>query len=199
MKISLDNSLPDSTSKITQFEYTIAPYNGIPYVWYDGSNVNCVGTDCPFEPYGLNLISSMSSCPTRNCTAGSTTCPGFYTVYNDDENTLSCNDSADTMLYLCSGKGGSGGSGGSSSPVVSYAAVASSSAASPVSSSVYVPVSSSVSVPASSSVAAPVTTSYAVQTMEAPATTFVTVTSTKDYHYHGVRGEGHIHARHHQH
>jgi hypothetical protein len=175
LKIALGSSLPDSTTTITQFEYTIAAYLGTPYVWYDGSNVNCEGTACPFEPYGLNLISSNSACPTRNCTANAGDCPGFYQVYNDDVNTLSCDDSADTVLYLCSG----GSSGGSSSV-----------AAAPVSSSVSVaPVST-----AAATTTAPATSSAAKQTMQ--ALQYTTLTKAARNH---PRAAGHLHARHHGH
>jgi len=105
-----------------------------------------------------------AACPQRNCTAGALTCPGFYTVWNDDENSLSCDDTADTLLTLCAGT------------------ASSSSAAAPVASPSKV--SSSVSY-------APATTSAPVYTMEAVVTTMVTVTHTRRaVHNHARHHQG---------
>lgn len=178
--VSLKISRTTTCEPVTQLEYTVQPYSGNNFVWYDGSNVDCTGTDCPFQAYGLELTTSMgSACPQRNCTAGAATCPGFYTVWNDDENSLSCDDTADTTLTLCtsgSGTSGSSGSYGSS--------IAPSSAPTPTSSS---------SKSTSSVSHAAATTSAPVYTMEAVATTMVTVTQTS---YKKARAV-HNHARHH--
>jgi len=166
--VSLKISKTTTPDPITQLEYTVAGYDGTNPVWYDGSNVNCAGTDCPFQAYNLFLTTSEgSACPQRNCTSGAESCPGFYTVYNDDVNSLSCADTADVMLYLCSGETAS------SSP----APVASSWASAPA----YV-------APASSP--KPTPTASPVQTMEAVVTTMVTVTTSYP--------KRHVHARHHQ-
>jgi hypothetical protein len=90
----------DMTSNITQLEYTVNPNDGTNFVWYDGSNVNCAGENCPFYDTGMYLTTSISSCPTRTCPAMAN-CTGFYNKYNDDMNSLSCDDSANIMLYLC--------------------------------------------------------------------------------------------------
>ncbi|QDS69774.1 hypothetical protein FKW77_010299 [Venturia effusa] len=168
--VSLKISRTTKCEPITQLEYTVQAYSGNNFIWYDGSNVDCTGTDCPFQAFGLELTTSKgSACPQRNCTAGAPTCPGFYTVWNDDENSLSCDDSADTLLTLCSEGSSSSGSSGSTSPT-----------------------SSSKSTPSTPNAAS--TTSAPVYTMEAPApTTMATVTHTK---YHKVRSVHH-HARHH--
>jgi len=81
---------------ITQFEYTLAGGS----IWYDISNVNCATTSCPFQPTGMYLMSG-EGCPTRSCKAGLPTCSGAYTASNDDQNSLSCTESADIDLYLC--------------------------------------------------------------------------------------------------
>jgi hypothetical protein len=168
--VSLKISKTTTCSPITQLEYTVQPYAGDDLVWYDGSNVDCTGTDCPFQAYGLELTTSKgAACPQRNCTAGETTCPGFYTVWNDDENSLSCDDTADTLLTLCSSSSTSGSPAGySAAPVASLSSSK---------------ISSSISY-------APTTTSAPVYTMEAVVTTMVTVTQTKKRSVHN-------HARHH--
>jgi hypothetical protein len=159
--VSLKISRTTECKHITQLEYTVQPYNGDKFVWYDGSNVDCTGTDCPFQAYGLELTTSKgTACPQRVCTAGDLVCSGFYTVWNDDINSLSCDDTADTLLTLCAGKP----AGSSAAPVASSPSVA----------AAYVPA----------------TTPSPVYTMEAVATTMVTVTHT--------RRSVHNHARHHQ-
>lgn len=108
IKLSTTNSL---ASKVTQFEYTVQSYASNPFLWYDGSNVDCTGAECPFYNYGINLKASDSSCPTRDCPVGQV-CSGFYTLWNDDINTLSCNQDANVIMTLCSvSSGGSGNSG----------------------------------------------------------------------------------------
>jgi hypothetical protein len=183
--VSLKISKTTSDIKITQFEYTVQPYDGTNFVWYDGSNVNCQGTDCPFYYEGMYLETSLSSCPTRTCPAGAATCTGFYTLYNDDVNSLSCDDSADTILYLCA-------TSAITAPIASVVAAVSNAVAAvlPAPSSTYVAPSSV------STTAKPSTTSSAkVYINEAVVTTFVTVTKG---HTHSKRAEVHAHARHHQ-
>lgn len=163
--VSLKISRTTTCSPITQLEYTVQPYDGNNFVWYDGSNVDCTGTDCPFQAYGLELTTSKgAACPQRNCTAGDLTCTGFYTVWNDDVNSLSCDDTADTLLTLCAGSA----SGSSAAPVAPSSSISSSAA-----------------------VYAPATTSAPVQTMEAVVTTMVTVTYTKrSVHNHARHQQG---------
>jgi pyruvate/2-oxoglutarate dehydrogenase complex dihydrolipoamide acyltransferase (E2) component len=96
--VSLKLSTTQSMVTVTQFEYTLA--GG--FIWYDGSNVNCAGDACPFVTHGLYMSTSNPSCPTRTCAPGEAPCTGFYTLYNDDVNSLSCDPSADISLYLCS-------------------------------------------------------------------------------------------------
>jgi len=95
LKLSKTESCGDPTP-ITQFEYTLAAST----IWYDISNVNCATTSCPFEANGMYLMSG-EGCPTRSCEAGQPTCAGAYTDSNDNQNSLSCTDSADIDLYLC--------------------------------------------------------------------------------------------------
>jgi hypothetical protein len=80
---------------ITQFEYTLDGN-----IWYDVSNVDCVGDACPFANHGMYLESG-KGCPTRSCRAGEVPCSGAYTVYNDDWNSLACDSKDDISLYLC--------------------------------------------------------------------------------------------------
>jgi hypothetical protein len=181
--VSLKLSKTTSDLKITQFEYTVQPFDGTNFVWYDGSNVNCQGTDCPFYYDGMYLETSIGSCPTRTCTPGAATCTGFYTLYNDDVNSLSCDDSADTILYLCA----TSPSGGSS-PLSAIGAVVSNAVAA------VLPAPASTS-KASITVAPVPTTSAKVYMNEAVLTTFVTVTKG---HTHSKRAGVHGHARHHQ-
>ncbi|KAE9971084.1 hypothetical protein BLS_005277 [Venturia inaequalis] len=206
--VSLKISRTTKCQLVTQLEYTVQPYSGNNFVWYDGSNVDCTGTDCPFQAYGLELTTSKgSACPQRNCTAGAATCPGFYTVWNDDVNSLSCDDTADTLLTLCSEKGASSPSASygssttasstpasstpASSTAASSTAASSTAASSTAASSTAAPKSSTKS---SSSVSyAPTTTSAPAHTMEAVATTMLTKTHTR---YHKARAV-HNHARHH--
>lgn len=123
--VSLKLSKTTSDSLITQLEYTVESYAGSNFVWYDGSNVDCTGSECPFWSNGMHLATSISSCPTRDCPVDEE-CTGFYTLYNDDVNSLSCDQSADTILTLCSVNTGSGSSGAYSA--VSVAAPSSSAA-----------------------------------------------------------------------
>jgi hypothetical protein len=92
LKINTQNSL----DIITQFEYTLT--GGM--IWYDGSNVNCPATQCPFFSLGAYLETSIPSCPTRTCTPGQV-CTGFYQYPTDDINSLACQPDADVNLYLC--------------------------------------------------------------------------------------------------
>lgn len=98
LKISRTNN---KQSKVTQFEYTIQSYSNNPFLWYDGSHVDCVDAECPFWDYGINLKASDPSCPTRDCAIGKV-CTGFYTLWNDDINTLSCGQDADVIMTVCS-------------------------------------------------------------------------------------------------
>jgi len=94
LKLNLNKTCEGS---ISQFEYTVAGGS----IWYDMSNVNCVGAACPFAPYGWYMDSG-KGCPTRSCAAGADICTGAYNAYNDDVNTCSCTDASDISLSLCS-------------------------------------------------------------------------------------------------
>jgi hypothetical protein len=154
LKLSKTPNLVDGT--ITQFEYTLTttPLN---LIWYDGSNVNCQGANCPFWESGVYMATSDSSCPTRSCAANAL-CTGFYNLFNDDINSLSCGPTASITMTLCStdGTGPSAaeqalfpGLGGAATPSVPAAAlnpapaVASAAAAiNPVANEVQIPTSS---------------------------------------------------------
>jgi len=94
LKLTNGNSV---ASPITQFEYTAA--GG--FIWYDVSNVNCVGLACPFESYGMHMDTTDPSCPVRTCNPNEAPCIGAYTNYNDDWNSLSCSPGSNINLYLC--------------------------------------------------------------------------------------------------
>jgi hypothetical protein len=194
--VSLKLSKTTSPITITQLEYTVQPFDGTNFVWYDGSNVNCEGSECPFYTEGMYLETSDSSCPTRICTPGEV-CTGFYTVFNDDVNSLSCDDTADTILYLCATSPKSGGS----SPVASVVAAVSSVVAAVLprstSTTPVAPTSTSTSVSTSTP---PVSTSSSpVYINEAVVTTFLTVTRGFHHTQPSKRAEPHAHARRHQH
>lgn len=95
--VSIKLSKSNNPLKITQFEYTL----NSAAIWYDGSNINCQGTDCPFDEDNLLLMASQTSCPQRACDKNSTICTGFYNQPDDNEATLSCQPSADTEMHLC--------------------------------------------------------------------------------------------------
>jgi hypothetical protein len=196
--VSLKLSKTTSNTIITQLEYTVQPYDGTNFVWYDGSNVNCDGAECPFYSNGMYLETSDSSCPTRICTPGEV-CTGFYTVFDDDENSLSCDDTADTILYLCATSPSSGGS----SPVASVVSAVSSVVAAVVprstSTTSVAPTSTSTSVSTSVSTPPASSTSSPVFINEAVVTTFLTVTKGFHHNQPTKRAELHAHARRHQH
>jgi len=120
LKLSRQNN---KGGPVTQFEYTVQSYAANPFLWYDGSHVDCVDDACPFWDYGINLKASDASCPTRDCAVGKV-CSGFYTLWNDDINTLSCGDEANVIMTVCSVN-----QGGDSSPVQKQAVPASTKAA----------------------------------------------------------------------
>jgi len=112
---------------ITQFEYTLI--GG--FIWYDGSNVDCSVTNCPFYQYGIYMDTSDPSCPTRTCLPNQR-CDGFYNLFNDDINSLACQPGADIHMYLCATS--PNGPSGAPAPAVSAPAAISSAAAVPTSS-----------------------------------------------------------------
>jgi len=114
---------------ITQFEYTLI--GG--FIWYDGSNVDCTVTNCPFYQYGIYMDTSDPSCPTRTCLPNQR-CDGFYNLFNDDINSLACQPGADIHMYLCatSPSGPSGAAPVSAAPAASSPALISSAASVPV-------------------------------------------------------------------
>jgi len=93
--VSLKVSGNDTITIITQFEYTLAGGT----IYYDGSNINCSGDDCPFWNWNLYIEASDLTCPGRPCPA-QTVCTGFYEL-PDDVATLACGGTADTILHLC--------------------------------------------------------------------------------------------------
>jgi hypothetical protein len=101
LKLSRTPNLIDGT--ISQFEYTLTG-GGFPFIWYDGSNVNCQGSACPFYANGVYMSTSLGSCPTRTCTPGQV-CTGFYNLFNDDVNSLSCDPTSSITMVLCSTDG----------------------------------------------------------------------------------------------
>ena len=80
---------------ISQFEYTLDSK-----IWYDISNINCKGTACPFQPFGMYLHSG-SGCPTVSCPGGEPLCSGAYNNPDDNWASLACNAQADTTVFLC--------------------------------------------------------------------------------------------------
>jgi hypothetical protein len=86
--------------KITQFEYTLTggQWNQI---WYDGSDIDCITSKCPFAEDNLFLGASVPSCPQRYCAAADPKCTGFYNKPDDDFATLACEPTADTFMHLC--------------------------------------------------------------------------------------------------
>ena len=146
--VSLKLSKTSSIVSCTQFEYTLL--GG--FIWYDGSNVNCAGADCPFMADGIYMATSQPSCPTRTCSPGETPCTGFYTLYNDDVNSLSCSPDADISMYLCSNS-----ASGAAAPAAAPAAAA--------------PAAASVAAPAVSS--KPTVVKYEMEAVHAMPTTLV--------------------------
>jgi hypothetical protein len=96
LKLNLEPTHSNPTP-ISQFEYTLA--GGM--IWGDMSNVNCGTSECPFKAFGWYLDMGSQDCPTRNCEANAERCTGAYIAYNDDVNTISCSESSDISLYLC--------------------------------------------------------------------------------------------------
>ena len=76
--VSLKLSTTNSDTAVTQFEYTLNLTDS--KIWYDGSHVDCDGSTCPFYAYGLDLSTSDTTCPTRDCPINQV-CTGFYNVY----------------------------------------------------------------------------------------------------------------------
>ncbi|KAF2403386.1 hypothetical protein EJ06DRAFT_275611 [Trichodelitschia bisporula] len=173
--VSLKLSKTKDCVKITQFEYTQQSY-GQDFIWYDGSNVDCTGTDCPFQPYGIYMYTSKDSCPTRTCTPGAPQCDGFYTLWNDDINSLACDATADIFMNLCAtGPGGKAAPAASVAAPAAYAAPAASSAAA----------SAASSAPASYAASAKVVN-------EAPTTTLVKVVVQPKHSHYAHRRHAHI-------
>lgn len=95
VSIKLSNK-PSLWGAITQFEYT-KNYD----TWYDISNVNCDGAECPFAPHGMYMQSG-PGCPTVTCSAADELCHGAYNNPHDDWASLCCPDGdPDVAIYLC--------------------------------------------------------------------------------------------------
>jgi hypothetical protein len=93
IKLAPSNSLG---IPITQLEYTVNSD-----LWYDVSNVDCTGTECPFQKHGLYLESG-PGCPTVSCIPGNLTCHGAYTLWDDNWASLCCTEvDSDAVLHLC--------------------------------------------------------------------------------------------------
>jgi len=174
---------------ITQFEYTLI--GG--FIWYDGSNVDCTVTNCPFYEYGIYMDTSDPSCPTRTCLPNQR-CDGFYNLYNDDINSLACQPGADIHMYLCA----TSPNGPSGAAPVSSAPAAISSAAAPSST----PTSAApLDKPSASESAVPDASSTPVYRMEAlhVATTIPTTLKKKLIPRETPLVERHAHMRRHFH
>jgi hypothetical protein len=191
VSLKLSKSTSCASGYITQFEYTVSAYSGTNFLWYDGSNVDCTAANCPFQQDGVFLTTSKgsnSACKECSCPPSTSTtekCDCFYKFDVDDKDSFSCDDSADTIMYLCA----TSATGGSSVPaVVSQAAAVVSSYIAPV-----VPTTTSTSSAAPSSSKA-----VAVQMNEAPVT-MITVTKGAWRPKHTKRALPHAHARRHQH
>jgi hypothetical protein len=88
---------PCGQTPITQFEYTIDDK-----IWFDISNVNCAGDNCPIARRGLFLTTTNPRCQIAYCGPGEVICPGAYLWPTDDTKTRSCYDlGAETTLHLC--------------------------------------------------------------------------------------------------
>jgi hypothetical protein len=175
--VSLKVSNQNTMTSITQFEYTLADE-----IFYDGSNINCDTSDCPFWQYNLYIEASEPSCPGRPCPS-QTACDGFYQMPNDVD-TLACASSADTILHICLPNSELP----TSEDSVSIPAGAPSSSAPPAPSTTSAP-------------PPPTTTAPAQQINEALFTTFVTVTATPgpQHRHRALDAHAHAHARRHMH
>lgn len=98
LKLNTENNI---AGNITQFEYTIDhQYGG--FIWYDGSNVNCLPGSCPFDQNGIHLAGNLATCASRTCTPGTVNCTGFYLHPTDDESAMmGCSWSANVTMSLC--------------------------------------------------------------------------------------------------
>lgn len=110
VSLKLSNSSTITGSTITQYEYTLGPE----MLWYDLSNVNCAGTACPFQPYGMTLTPS-SDCAVVTCPGGPLSCKAAYTLFDDDWASHGCATSVDLTLELCTTSTGSSSSDDSDS------------------------------------------------------------------------------------
>lgn len=151
--VSLKLSKDQSCQTPTQFEYTVA--GG--FIWYDGSNVDCRGSACPFYADGIYLEASDPSCPTRTCKPNQD-CTGFYINFNDDINTLSCNPKASVSMYLCS----QSATGGSAAPAIAAGSAGQASA----------PVAAAVSSSAPQAAVSSVAPKYQMEAVHGPASSY---------------------------
>jgi len=182
LKLSKNSTLAAGEG-ITQFEYTLL--GG--FIWYDGSNVNCDVTNCPFYSDGVYMDTSDPSCPTRTCLPNQK-CTGFYNAFNDDVNSLACGPSADITMYLCATS--PNGPAGIAAPASSAAAPAAASSSPAAHAS---PVRNLVA-SVSSAVAPSDTAIYRMEALHVPATTLKKVSAREVNHAHMRR-----HAHGHQH
>lgn len=102
LKLNTENNI---SGNITQFEYTADhQYGG--FIWYDGSNVNCVPGFCPFDQNGIHLAGNLATCASRTCAPNTSTsnsnCNGFYIQPTDDQVAMmGCSWSANVTMSLC--------------------------------------------------------------------------------------------------
>jgi hypothetical protein len=106
IKISRDEwnfrDSPAEAGVITQFEYT---FKNDGKIWYDGSNVNCRGRNCPFYDYGVRIFANRDAhpdwCMQPHCTPGECNPNHFYKNFNDDVSTKSCDANANIYFNAC--------------------------------------------------------------------------------------------------
>jgi len=158
------------------------------FIWYDGSNVNCNVNNCPFYDHGVYMQTTNPSCPSRTCQP-SQKCDGFYNLFNDDWNSLSCDPAASIQMYLCA----TSATGPAAPAIAAPSSPAAASAAAPV---IPAPVANAVQVssaPPAVSSTAPV---YRMEALHVPkaATTLLPKIKARE-----AGAAAHMHMRRHSH
>ena len=90
---------PPEKATITQFEYTANLTQAL--IYYDISNVNCQGWNCPFAKDGMHVATDVKACLAASCRPNEVPCTQFYNNWNDDWATKGCNIAASATLTLC--------------------------------------------------------------------------------------------------
>ena len=100
--VALKITTAQNLDSITIMEYDLNNSLGpdLWTIWYDGSNINCETTNCPFWEHNLYIEASDPNCAAGPCPA-KTVCRGFYQLPNDDYDSFSCPMSANTTMHLC--------------------------------------------------------------------------------------------------